>query len=294
LKENNTIKSFLMLIASRKEIVFAATWGTSIATVIAGKGFPPIFISLQSIVAVAMLCLSFYIYNDIIDRDMDAFSDKEKKKGRPIAHYRVTVPTAYKFVAITGIIGLGLCYIIGMMTFLISVVFYILYFLYSYPRVRFKTMFIMKNVITALLLPMSILIGGTAVDGRISPLILFSSGALYLFTFLIIPAVADCLDIEEDKAFGIKTIGGNLTWRQNLILFNSGIFLIIILTVLTYKHFEFGYITPFLLGITGIPLMVFSISLLDEDGKTASYKLRPKLYTYAMLIPLYYAIGIIF
>jgi 4-hydroxybenzoate polyprenyltransferase len=294
LTENNIIKSFFILFNSRKEIVFAVTWGTSLATLIAGRGFPPIFISLQSIIAVAMLSLSVYVYNDIIDRDMDAYSDKEKKKGRPIAHKRVTIPTAYKFIAFTAILGLGISYIIGITTFIISLIFYIVFFLYSYPKIRFKSMFIIKNIVTSAIIPVSILIGGTAVEGRVSPTILFSAGALYIFTFFVLPAGADCLDLEEDKAFEIKTIGGTLTWKQNLILFDSGIILLTLLTIVAYKQLLFTYYTPLLIGTFGLALLIFTLKLLNEDGKEASYKLRPVGYAYLMLIPLFLAIGIIF
>ena len=292
--ENNVLRSFQMLIKSRKEIIFGITWSTSLATVIAGRGFPPIYQSVLSIFAAAMLFFSVYIYNDIIDREMDAYSDKEKKRGRPIAHEQVNVKTAYIFIIITGLLGLITSYIISISTFTVAVAFYIIFFLYSYPPVRFKKMYVIKNVVTSATVPTGILMGGTAVNGTFTQTTLFIAALTYVFMFLILPAGADCLDIEEDKAFGIKTIGGTLSWRQNLILFDLGILILIIVTVFTYQRFAFNYLVPLLVTGFGLPLIIYSTKLMKEDGITAAYKLRPAAYSYLMLVPLFIALGSIF
>jgi 4-hydroxybenzoate polyprenyltransferase len=294
LSKNNILRPFLLLLKSRKEIIFGITWSTSLATVIAGRGFPPIYESVLSIFAAAMLFSSVYIYNDIIDREMDAYSDKEKKKGRPIAHEQVTVKTAYVFMIVTGLIGLLTSFMISMSTLLVAVSFYIIFFLYSYPPVRFKKMYIIKNVVTAATVPTGILMGGTAVNGFFTPTTLFITGLTYVFMFLILPAGADCLDIEEDQAFQVKTIGGTLSWRQNLILFDAGVLILIIVTALTYQKFAFSYLAPLLITGFGVPLLLYSTKLMKEDGVTAAYKLRPVAYSYLMLVPLFIALGSVF
>ncbi|MBD3205918.1 hypothetical protein GF319_06195 [Candidatus Bathyarchaeota archaeon] len=294
LSKNNILRSFLILIKSRKEIIFGITWSTSLATVIAGRGFPPIYESVLSIFATAMLFSSVYIYNDIIDREMDAYSDKEKKKGRPIAYDQVTVKTAYTFMIVTGLLGLVTSYVISMSNLLVAVSFYIVFILYSYPPVRFKKMYIIKNVVTAATIPTALLMGGTAVKGYFAPNILFITGLTYVFMFLILPAGADCLDIEEDRAFSIKTIGGTLSWRQNIMLFDAGILILIIVMALTYQRFTFSYLAPLLITGFGIPLLLYSTKLMREDGITAAYKLRPAAYSYLMLVPLFIALGSVF
>jgi len=294
LSEKGFLTSSILLFKSRKEVIFGVTWPTTLATLIAGKGFPPISKTLLSIFAIMMLSLSVYIYNDIIDRKMDAYSNKEKKKGRPIAHGVVSVENAKLFVIFTSIIGLSISLLLGRVVFFLGIIYSILFYLYSYPRVRFKEKFIMKNVITSLVFPAGLLLGGAAIEGTISPIILFLAVTEYIFMFLILPVGADYLDLEEDKAFNIKTIGGTLSWRNNIILFNIGVIVIILSTAISYFLFDISYISFILMAVFGVPLMLYSINLIKENGITAAYKLRPIGYTYLMLTPLFITIGVIF
>jgi len=291
MEKTSFFKSSLALIKSRKEVVFGVTWPTALATIIAGKGFPPLTTSFLSIMAIAFISLSVYIYNDMIDREMDGFSDKEKKKGRPIAHGSVSLNTAKKFILVTEIIGLGLCYLINTTALGLGVFYSIVLYLYSYPLVRFKTIYIMKNAVTSLVLPIGLLIGGIAIEGTISTTMLFLFLTFYAFMFAILPAGADCLDLEEDRAFNVKTIGGTLSWKQNIILFDIGILIIIAGSILSYTLFNMSYISPILMTITGIPVMIFTLRLVNESAVTASYKLRPVGYGYLMLTPLILTIG---
>lgn len=291
LGDNGLVGSSISLFSSRKEVVFAFTWGTATATVIAGRGFPPIHTSLLSIIAVMLLSLSVYIYNDVIDRDTDAYSQTPKKKGRPIAHNKVPVSDAMKFVYITGVSGLALSYLINKFVFGVGLVFLVMFYLYSYPKVRLKRMYIMKNVVLAATLPTAILIGGAAVENRLSPMMLYTSAAFYVFIFLAGPAGTDCMDLEEDKAFGIKTIGGTLTWKQNVMLFELAILSMMVFTSTMYKALMFSYISPLLVTGFGVPVMIYLYRLTGEDAVTGSHKLRPVAYGYLMLVPLFIAIG---
>ncbi len=294
MEKNGFVASSIALFKSRKEVVLGVTWSTTLATIIAGRGFPPITKSFLSIIVMMMLSLSVYIYNDVIDREMDGYSNMEKKKGRPIAHGVVSVSNAMRFVLVTAIMGFGIAFILGRVVFTISVVYYTLFYLYSYPSVRFKTVYIIKNVITSMVLPAGLLIGGAAIENTISTTMLFLSSLYFAFMFLILPAGADCLDLEEDKAFNVKTIGGTLSWRQNIYLFNVGVVVIIAGATISYTLFNMSYITPILMTVLGLPVMMYSMSLAKEDGITAAYKLRPVGYAFLLLTPLIITLGAVF
>jgi 4-hydroxybenzoate polyprenyltransferase len=294
LEKKGFLGSSIVLFRSRKEAVFAITWPLSLATIIAGKGFPPITESFLSIIAVTLLTVSVYVYNDIIDRDMDAFSKQEKKKLRPIANGTISITNATRFVFITGLTGLGLCLMINPLVFAIGFVYFLLFFLYSYPSVRFKKMYLIKNLVTSLLLPIGFLMGGASIEKTISMRIGFLSIAYYVLTFFVVPAIADMLDYEEDLAFNVKTIGNSLSWKQNLVLYNIGILVFISSSVIGYLFFDFSGFVPILTSIIGISMMVYSYFLRAEDGLTASYKLRPITYTLILVNPLLLALGTIF
>jgi 4-hydroxybenzoate polyprenyltransferase len=294
MKKHGFIESFGALIKSRKEVVFGVTWTTALSTIIAGRGFPSITKSFVSILAIAMLSLSVYIYNDIIDRQMDAYSNQDKKKGRPIAHGLVSIKHAQNFVLVTALLGLGMCMYLGRTVFAIGSSFYVIFYLYSYPMVRLKTKFIIKNVVTSLILPVAFLIGGVSINGILTMSNMFLSFAYFMFLFFILPAGADWLDYEEDKAFNIKTIGNSYSWKTNVRLFNLGILIFIISTAILYRVWDYSIVSLLLVTGFGLPVMAYSAKLSNENGITASYKLRPVGYAYLLATPFLIAIGTLF
>jgi 4-hydroxybenzoate polyprenyltransferase len=294
MEKKGFIGSVIMLSKSRIEIIFATTWTTALATIIAGKRFPPIKLSFLTIVAMMMINLSIYIDNDIIDRDMDAHSKNEKKRGRPIAHGKVSVTNAKRVVYITGLLGLGLCWLINMNVFSIGLVYYVILLLYSYPSVRFKTMYIIKNLVTSLVPAATFIIGGIALENRISFSILFLALAYFILSFTVQPVIADMLDFEEDRAFNVKTLGNTLTWKQNLILFNIGLIVIILTGVISYQMFNVSFYAPLILSAICIPAMVYSYMLRNENRLTASYKLRPVGLVLILITPLTLALWSVF
>jgi len=294
MEKKGFLESSIALFKSRKDIVFAVTWAAALTTLIAGKGTPPLTESFLSIIAVMTITLSVYIYNDTVDQEMDSYSEQEKKKSRPVANGLVSETNAMRFVYLTGLMGLGLCLMISRLVFSIGFVYYSLFFLYSYPGVRFKEIYVVKNLVTSFLMPASFLISGAAVEHRLSLSISFLAFTYYALTVLVIPAIADMLDYEEDKAFNVRTIGNTISWKQNLILYNIGILVLIVGSAVSYLLFDFSYFVPILTSAIGITLMGYSYRLRNESGLTASYKLRPVTYVLVLLNPLILALGAVF
>lgn len=290
-EKNNFFESSVLLIQSRREIIFAVTWTASLASIIAGKGFPPIYESFVSIIATMMIVSSVYIYNDVIDKEMDAYSDQEKKKARPIANGRISTKNAMMFVYLSGFIGLGACLLLNYTAFTIGLTYYVLVYLYSYPSVRFKTMYILKNLVASLLMPTAFLISGAGIENRVSGGMALVSATYYALTVLLQPAIADMLDYREDLAFNVKTIGNSLSWKQNLVLYNIGVMAMIVGSILSYTVFGFHYIVPVVTTVLCLYLMTYSYKLRNEDGETASYKLRPISYMLLLMNPLLLAVG---
>ena len=293
MKKKNFIDSSITLIISRKEIVFAVTWTASLASIIAGRGFPPVYLTLLAIFAVMMINLSVYIYNDVIDREMDAYSEQDKKRGRPLAHGEVSEKTALRFVGLTAIVGLAACYLLNLTTFSIGAAYFVILFLYSYPKIRFKTMYIVKNLITSLVMPAALLITVSAIEASISFSTLFIASSYFIMSFALLPAVADMLDYEEDLEFNVKTLGNTLSWKQNLLMFDAGVLVIIGSGIFSYIVLGMNILVPLAFSIIGIPLMLYSYMLRNESGLSASYKLRPLTYVLAMFAPLIFSIGAI-
>jgi 4-hydroxybenzoate polyprenyltransferase len=149
-------------------------------------------------------------------------------------------------------------------------------------------------MVTAAVLPFSFLVGGAAVEGSLSPIIMFLSTVYYVSLFLAAPAGQDCSDLEEDKAFNIKTIGSVLTWRQNLLLFNLAVLIMIAGAVMSNKLFNMSYLTPILMAGVGIPMILYNMSISNLDITTGNRKFWPVAYAYFVLTPLILAVGAFF
>jgi 4-hydroxybenzoate polyprenyltransferase len=291
MNQKGFFESSIILLKSRIGITLSCTWFGSLASIIAGKGFPPILDSFLSIVALAMVVTSVYVYNDIIDREMDAHSSNPAKKKRPIAHGVVPVKNAMRFVYLSGILGLGLCLYLGPLVFSVAFIYYVLIFLYSYPPVRFKKMFVIKTIVTCFLLPACFMIPAVAVEKTISTNIIILATLWYIFSFLISPVLTDILDAEEDLAFNIRTIGNTLSWKQNLILFNLGIITLWSTSIIANLIAGVSYFIPIAYSLVCAPVMILSYKLRNDDEVATAQKLRALGRIYILLNPLLLAIG---
>jgi 4-hydroxybenzoate polyprenyltransferase len=196
------------------------------------------------------------------------------------------------FVKVTGLLGLAICTLISITVLNIGIIYSSILYLYSYPIVRFKTVYILKNLVTSIVLPVGILMGGLAVENTVSTTTLFLFFAYFAFMFFIQPAGVGYM--AEDKAFTVKTIRGTLSWRQNVYLFNLGVLIIIICASISNYLFNMSYLTPVLMTIFGLPVMIYTFGLAKENGITASYKLKPVSYAFLLITSLIITLGAIF
>jgi len=88
-RELSVLNNTRMLVKSRIEPIFAWPWGTLIACLMAGKGFPPITNTFLAVFSTLFITASVYIYNDYIDREMDRLNFL--KKNRPLVTGEVPV-----------------------------------------------------------------------------------------------------------------------------------------------------------------------------------------------------------
>ena len=126
-----------------------------------------------------------------------------------------------------------------------------------------------------------------------SNLILFTAVIEFIMVFTMQPAFGDTLDIEEDKAFNIRTIGMVLTWSQNILLLLTGISLTILLSVLYYSTLGLRFVTPLLITASGLVVAASSVRLIDNYKEASILKVRKINYAFFLFIPLFVLAGII-
>ena len=148
-------------------MAFIYTWTAALGALIAGKGVPPMNPTLMALGASLFITMSVYLYNDVIDSDMDRASPTKIKQDRPLANGSVTKNQAMAVVISFAVIGLAISYLAGMAMFTIASIYFVMFALYSFPLVRLKRMFIVKSLVTSTGPSFTMLLGGVAASGNI-------------------------------------------------------------------------------------------------------------------------------
>ncbi|MCX6649783.1 MAG: UbiA family prenyltransferase [Candidatus Bathyarchaeota archaeon] len=218
------------------------SWCVLIACMVATGGSPPLQVTVLTLASILLVGTSTYIYNDLIDSDMDSIS--EVHKNRPIASSRVRKSDAWPTIIISGAVGLGLSYLVSLPVFLLCLGWLILFTVYSHPRIRLKKMFLIKELVVSSGWPIISIIGSYAVLGSLSLPALFSGLLFGAFTFLGLPALSDSFDAFEDGVYGVKSLGRVLSWRRKVQMLGLAALLMMTVTPLTYSQLGFSVILP--------------------------------------------------
>jgi 4-hydroxybenzoate polyprenyltransferase len=257
----------------------------------ASHGLPPARPTLIALATSLLLSLAVYLYNDVIDREMDAASANPRKQERPIAMGRVPVSHAMLFIYILGVLGLFCAYLISWLAFGLSAVFLVLLTMYSYPKVRLKKRFVVKSLVTPISLSWSLIIGGLAVSGNMTLPIIFVAVIQYVFVFLNLPGMADSFDLKEDREFGMKTMAMVLSWRQKILMMMMAVIIYFGATILFYDYLGFNLVVPTTVTLFSVVLLNHLRKMLEDFDNESVILARKIAYAYTILMPLFMAIG---
>lgn len=151
---------------------------------------------LLSLLSTFGIVLSIYIYNDITDMEIDRIN----KLDRPLAKGELSRSEAIRLVTVLGISGLAIAFIIDLRVFLFALAYAVLFFVYSFPPIRLKRMFLVNKLTVATEVALSYLMGG-AVAGVIPVFLIVAYGFVGgLSTSMWI----DFRDMEGDKTGEVK------------------------------------------------------------------------------------------
>ncbi len=242
--EGSFIKSAKLLIVSRKEMLVVWVWGAVVASLIVGRGFPPLQPALISISAFFFMALAVYVYNDVVDADAD--KNNSFKNSRPLALGQVPRSDAMKLIYLSSIFGLSLSFLNNLPSFLLNLLYFITFGLYSFPKIHLKKRFLMKESVIS----SGILVEGLsicyAITGSFSPMVFVGLMIFSIFCFFVMPSGFDSTDVEADKLQGVKSLATILTWRRRLQFAIAGIFVIMTITPFTYINFGYNMLLPIL------------------------------------------------
>jgi len=282
-------KSTGSLIKSRKEALGLWIWCSVVACLVAGRGFPPIQPSLMSITATFLIALAVYVYNDVVDLDADM--DNAFKNDRPLSSGEVSRGNAMKLIILSSVVGLTISFLNNFKSFLFSSLYFILFFLYSYPKVHLKKRFLVKESVISSGLIIVGLSGSYAILGSFSPMVFVGFLLFAVFAFLTMPTGFDSTDIVADKLQGVKTIASMLTWRQRMQLAMTGMLVIMTITPFTYVNFGYNILLPASLVLTGLvflwlmyPMMVSVDPIVNIVEKSVLLRTRKIVIIFIFVI----------
>jgi len=260
--------AFLLLLKSRIPNTFFYSWTAAIGALLASHGSPKIFPFVLTVLALFFLSLSVYIYNDIMDAEMDKLNPTKRK--RPYASGKVSKKQAMSFVYINLLIGILFSFLVSFQVALLCSLWTALFILYSNPRVYLKRRILIKEGTPALGISLSTIIGANSV-GPLSLNVIYAAVFWGLLIFVSVPAFRDTTDLEEDRKFGVKSLASIISWKRRLEIVITFFLVVMTVTPLTYVYFGFNVLFPIIMVAMSLAVLRFMIPLLkgfDEKNLT--------------------------
>jgi 4-hydroxybenzoate polyprenyltransferase len=271
-------RGYYLFMRAHKENMFSWGWATLIGSLIAGRGFPsiiPTIIALFSVIAIAS-CV--YFYNDVIDLEMDKINPI--KRNRPLPSGMISKETAMQIVYISGLLGVILSMFLNPISFIFCLSYLFLFFIYSYPPIRLKKRFVIKEITVAFGYILTTLIGGTAISGSFQSTFIFAGVLYFFFSFFGMPLFHDISDVKEDQIYGVKTMALVLSWRRKVEMITFFLLAIMTLTPFTYVSLGFNIILPIVVVAGGLIALRFLIPITSTFDNALFKKARIILYIY--------------
>lgn len=279
--------AYAQLVRTRVSKIFIWPWVTAISLLIANHGFPPLLPAITTIASMWAIATCVYLYNDVIDIEMDKLNPE--KRNRPLPSGKVSIREALNIVYLNGLIGIVLSLLVNLKTFLLCMTFMVLFLAYSYPGIRLKKKFLLKEVTLAIGAIITFLIGGMV--GEVTSGLIFSAVYFFIFTLIISPALVDVPDIKEDREYGVKSLAMVLSWKTRMEIVILFLLVTMTITPLTYVQLGFNVVLPIILVAACLLFLRFLIPLLSGFEQKAFRKTYKVMYGFWMLVQLGLVLG---
>lgn len=289
------LNSARILIRSRLQYIFIWTWAITVPCLIVGRGFPPLLPTFKAIFSMIFVSISVYIYNDLIDNELD--QQNKVKSDRPLATGRVLTTDAMNLVYLSAIIGIAIGATLNIQAFGFILLFYVLFTVYSWPPIHLKKRFLMKEIIIMSGNIINAVAASYAVAGEIVPSALFMGGLAAIFCISSQPALWDTTDIEVDRLQGMKTLAILLGWRAKMAFLSLGVLALMVVTSLFYSNLGFNFLLPLSVVIGGVFFLGYTLPLYrgyDEAKVLTSKKAVIGYWTICQIVSIFSIMNIPF
>ena len=283
------LKAFAILFRSRIEAIFVWSWLTTILCLILGKGSPPLYPSIFTILSMVLLSMSTYVYNDITDMEMDELN--EIKGKRPLPSKLVSVRDAKVVVAVTGVLGLATSYLVSPTGFIFASLYTLVLIGYSHPMIRFKKRFLLNELFHFSCFPWVGFMVCYALEGRVVMQTLFASILFGSFVTPMKPLFGDSTDMYEDKLFGMRHLGVVLSWKGKIRLMTVAVLFIMTITPLTYVQLGFNVVVPIMVVAMSLVFLRMMFPIMNAYDTAMVLRAKKFGHLYFFLLQLVLIIG---
>jgi 4-hydroxybenzoate polyprenyltransferase len=125
-------------------------------------------------------------------------------------------------VVLSAAVGLTLALLVNVYSFLWALLYCGLFTVYSFPKIRLKKIFLFKELVIALGIPLTGLVGIYAVADQF---VVHAGVAVLIFavfTYTGQPVLTDSVDIAEDKKAGVHSLATKLSWQKRVSVLIAG------------------------------------------------------------------------
>jgi len=229
------------------------------------------------------------LFYDVPDKEMDRLTPH--KKNRPLVSNVVSEKNVMIIIYLSAVTGLSIALFLNFYTFISSLILLLVFGMYSYPKIRFKTMFLLKDLTIFSGFIWCSLIGSFAVSNSLSITALFSGLLFAIYASSANPIFGDTLDMEADKKFGVKNLAIILSWKRKVQLMITTILFIMTITPLTYVRLGFNVVVPIVVVAMGLVLLRLMFPIMGRFESVKVIKIRKFVFAGLFILQILAVVG---
>jgi 4-hydroxybenzoate polyprenyltransferase len=275
------VRDYARLVKSRGRSLISYPLTAIIGYLVSSHSLPPILPTSIALMSLFIVSTCVYIYNDIIDSEMDKLN--LIKQHRPLPSGEVPKGEALKLVYITALVGTALSLFTKLEVFILTLAFIVLFLSYSNPKIRLKKRIIMKEGTVAAGLLISTFIGGL-LAGAITLGVVFQGLFFFFGTFVIYPIFVDYQDRDEDEKYGMKTLAIILGWKTKMEMAIFYILSVMVIATLAYSNLGFNVIFPVMVVGSCLLFLRFLVPIINGFEKLKYTKAMKSMFVFWMFI----------
>jgi len=286
---NVKIKGFLKLI--RIELCVFGTIGFFVSGILAGDlvGFQTEY--LLGFLIIFLSEAGAFAINDFFDYEIDK---NNNRRDRPLVLGLISRRTALITAIVLFLITIILSLFLNSIATVIALISIPIFYIYS---MGLKKKVLLKNLLIAYSYAITILFGSLVSDALLEPIIVYFA-IMGFIVGLGSEIMFDIADVEGDKKLGINTIPNKFGLKIAAIISVILYSIIIVMDPLPFfifidSRFYFDLLFLILILIPVISYVFLSVSLLKNQSKENTLKLRKLIFVIMQIGTLAYLVGVL-